>query len=269
MTRSPLLALALALLAAPAALAGVDPVDAALDATDFPGSPQPHPAPIDPRSAELFDVQGIELVPATDLPFQDTPAVTTPDVQPTPAQPVADLDYAGTVHVLDRNGEFCVQLSAGELDHQTVFCLNEDVPALVARGDYPLGVDQSLATPPLPGAPVPNVASVPEGYLVSTASYELGVTGTLHWDCGRMETFLDALGVQTYRPFPVGPEGAVWLAEGGGETVGLTVTATIRQDGEVVRTYEVTVPLVGQVLAAAGRPGDPLSEVSNAGAWCR
>jgi hypothetical protein len=268
MSRSSLLALLLIATAlAPLASAGADPVDTALDATAFPTPPSTQPGSIDPRSAEVFRLPTVELQP-TDAPARDTPGVTTPDVQPTPSIPVADLDYVGTLHVADRDGELCVDLTVGDLGTQEVFCLNEAVPA-VPRGDLPLGVDAFVDTPPLPGAAVPNVPSVQQGALVSTAGYQADVFGTLHWDCGRMQPLLNALGeVQTYRPFPTDPETAAWLAAGGGDTVGLTVTAEIRQDGNVVRTYEVTVPLVGQALAAAGRVADPLGETADHQPWC-
>lgn len=222
---------------------------------DYPGS--------DPQA--LHD--GTPAVPTQDHEGSEEETVHD-GTDPVPIDPVGH--DAGTLTVGDDDDNLCVWFTPEETGQpQEVACVDRDflvgLDGLVPRGDTPVAFHEDPEDVPasgpvtIPGTDpqeVPDVPVLVPGGTVVVPEHTATVDVSYRYDPGHLDDLLSLLGETVWSPFD-GPLDAQWYATHG-DDVPLVVQVTLYEDGDEIDTFAVSVPYLGQALAAAEKTAGTL-----------
>ncbi len=251
--------------------------------------------PEDLPGQAVDDFSGYETQDFNGSEVPDYPGQEVPDYEGTNAFVTDPVAHAlGTFSTRDDGGLYCMYLTPEGGSQQELGCVGKaftdpvDAVLMQTEGETGIGplprgdVDlvfydppdvpetppretpdaPPATTPDAPGQAVPDVPPVttpdvpptPTGSLGSTPEYSFDVDVRYAFDADRLTEAGRVAGQTLFSPVGPSPEDSLWLALHG-EQAALTVTVTVYKDGVEVDTVEHSVPMLGQVVAAAAASG--------------
>jgi hypothetical protein len=218
--------------------------------------------PISTRTVQHTD--NASLAPASSAPGIAVPGQATPDVPataPVPGTPLATVvvcDSGAPTGCGAAGSQFlCVDLEVEASGGATVplTCVNRgDLGAadpFIPRGNT------HIVAPGVPGLPAQAIPDVPGASAGPAGTPALTVTTDVRFAYAPAHVAPGAIVLGSplfWQPFLTNQEDATWFLTHGAD-VGLTVTVTLYADGDEAHKGTVSVPWLGQVIAAAQATG--------------